>query len=115
MGPTAVPPILTTTVALIMYAFRRVARPYTLAAVVGGLVLLSACSGGSDGAGDEPLSDLLPDVTHFLEPTEQMRDAAEQQCLDDPDLAEGYVRAVSPDTDEVMAELSVDCTEVRAG
>jgi hypothetical protein len=98
-----------------MSEFGRLGRQYTLAAMVSGLALLSACSGGSDGAGDEPLSDLLPDVTHFLEPTEQMRDAAEQQCLDDPDLAEGYVRAVSPDTDEVMAELSVDCPEVRAG
>ncbi len=98
-----------------MSEFGRLGRQYTLAAMVSGLALLSACSGGSDGAGDEPLSDLLPDVTHFLEPTEQMRDAAEQQCLDDPDLAEGYVRAVSPDTDEVMAELSVDCAEVRAG
>ena len=83
--------------------------------MLGGVLFVSACSGGSDGAGDEPPSDLLPDVTHFLEPTDQMRDAAAQQCLDDPDLAEGYVRAVSSDTDEVLAEISVDCADIRAG
>ena len=57
----------------------------------------------------------LTDVTHRIEPTEEMRQAAAQQCLDDPALAEGYVRAVDPDTEDVVAELSVDCEEVRAG
>ncbi len=62
-----------------------------------------------------PVSVDLTDVTHGLEPTEQMRDAAEQQCLDDPDLIEGYVRAVDPDTGAMLAELSVGCDEVRRG
>lgn len=56
----------------------------------------------------------LTDVTHQIEPTEQMRDVASQQCLDDPGLDEGYVRAVDPDTEAVLSEWSVDCAEVRA-
>lgn len=85
----------------------------TLFAVLA-LGLLSACSGSSEPPVEEPSLEFLPDVTHVLEPTDQMRQAAEQQCLDDPDLAEGYVRAVSPDTEEILAEVSIDCTDVRA-
>ena len=55
----------------------------------------------------------LTDVTHRLEPTEQMQDLAEQQCLDDPDLDEGFVQAVDPDTDQIMSQVTVDCAEVR--
>ena len=55
----------------------------------------------------------LTDVTHSIEPTAEMREAAEQQCLDEPDLAEGYIRAVDPDG-RVLAEVTVDCDEVRA-
>jgi len=94
----------------------QLSKSHLRALMFGGALFVSACGGGSDGAGDESPSDLLPpDVTHFLEPTDQMRDAAAQQCLDDPDLAEGYVRAVSPDTDEVLAEIAVDCADIRAG
>lgn len=75
---------------------------------------LAACSGESEGPADPAGAGRLPDVTHFLEPTDQMREAAEQQCLDDEELDEGYVKAVSPDTDEILAELSVDCLEFRA-
>lgn len=51
---------------------------------------------------------------HRLEPTEQMQDLAEQQCLDDPSLAEGVVNAVDPaDTDQILASVTVDCDEVR--
>lgn len=68
------------------------------------------------GCGDDPAApgaDVFTDVTHLIEPTEQMRLAAEQQCLDDPDLVSGYVAAVAPETEEVLAEISVDCSEVR--
>ena len=55
----------------------------------------------------------MTDVTHTMEPTVEMREAAEQQCLDDDDLAEGYVRAVDSDSGAILAEYSIDCTEVR--
>lgn len=38
---------------------------------------------------------------------------AEQQCLEDPDLEEGYVQIVVPDTDEKVGEITADCAEVR--
>ncbi len=93
----------------------RVGRRSLVPLAICGLALVSACGGSSEQPGDEPSLEFLPDVTHVLEPTDQMRDAAEQQCVDDPTLVEGYVRAVSPDTEEVLAEISVDCTEVRGG
>lgn len=61
--------------------------------------------------GGDPLD--LTDVTHLLEPTEQMRELAEQQCLDDPELVEGFVQAVDPETDEPVSEIRIDCTDVR--
>jgi hypothetical protein len=63
----------------------------------------------SDGAELE-----TPDVSHPIEPTEQMQDIARQQCLDDPEREQGYVRAVDPESGEVFAEFTVDCAEVRA-
>ncbi len=39
---------------------------------------------------------------------------AEQQCLDDPELAQGVVQIAMPDTGEVVNEVSVECDEVRA-
>lgn len=53
------------------------------------------------------------DVTHTMEPTEDMKAAAEQQCLDDDSLAEGYVKAVDPQSGAIMAEFSISCDEVR--
>lgn len=56
----------------------------------------------------------IPDVSHPLEPTEQMQEFARQQCLDDPELAEGYVSAVDPATSEILVEFSIDCDTVRS-
>ncbi len=39
---------------------------------------------------------------------------AEQQCLEDPELEEGYVRIVVPETEEIVGEITVDCEQVRA-
>lgn len=76
-------------------------------------IILSACgSDGADPAQGDP--DDMTGVTHMLEPTDQMRQAAEQQCLDSPDKEVGYVKAVSPDTGEMLAELEVDCAQVRS-
>jgi len=85
---------------------------------VAGLAIVGvACSGEEaipiDPANPPTTAVDLTDVTHQIEPTAQMQDAAEQQCLDDPTLAEGYVRAVEPETEEILAELTVDCAEVR--
>ena len=74
-------------------------------------LMAGACSGGS-AAPDEPPGGLT-DVTHQLEPTEQMRRAAAEQCQADPDLDIGYVRAVDPQTGDQLAEYEVDCGEVR--
>jgi len=56
----------------------------------------------------------LSDVTHAIEPTDEMRAAAEQQCLDDPGRAEGYIRAVDPEDGTILSEITVDCDQVRA-
>ena len=53
------------------------------------------------------------DVTHTMEPTEDMKSAAEQQCLDDSSLDEGYVKAVDPQSGAVLTEFSISCDEVR--
>ncbi|MEM7324557.1 MAG: hypothetical protein AAF531_15820, partial [Actinomycetota bacterium] len=53
------------------------------------------------------------DVTHTMEPTPDMRAAAEQQCRDDAALDEGYVKAVDPSSGAVMAEITINCDEVR--
>ncbi len=93
-------------------------RGRALVSLVVGLTLVAvACSGEEaipiDPANPPTTAVDLTDVTHQIEPTQQMQDAAEQQCLDDPALTEGYVRAVDPDTEEILAEFSVDCDEVR--
>lgn len=49
------------------------------------------------------------------EAREQIRQLAEQQCLDDPTKTEGVIRIVEPDTEQVVGEMIVDCAEVRAG
>ncbi len=49
------------------------------------------------------------------EAREQIRQLAEQQCLDDPTKTEGVVRIVEPETEQVVGELIVDCAEVREG
>lgn len=82
------------------------------------VVSLVGCSGEEavpiDPA-DPPVADAEPpNVTHALLPTPEMEQLARQQCLDDPSLMEGYVQAVDPDNDQVLTEISVDCTEVRA-
>lgn len=41
------------------------------------------------------------------------RRLAAQQCLDDPDLVKGVVQIAQPDTGVVVAEIVVECSEVR--
>lgn len=63
---------------------------------------------------DPPTTANLDEISHTLQPTEEMEDAARQQCVDDPTLESGYVKAVVPETGEVLAEFTIDCSEVRA-
>ncbi len=77
------------------------------------VVSVAACSDGGAEPDEAPSSDGSTDVTHTLEPTDQMRQAAEQQCLDDPEKETGYVRAVDPTSGDVLAELEVPCGPVR--
>ncbi|MEL6984129.1 MAG: hypothetical protein AAFO29_17015 [Actinomycetota bacterium] len=94
-------------------------RPTVAAVAVAAGLLAAACSGEEaipiDPANPPTTAPDLTDVTHQIEPTEQMREVAEQQCRDDASLAEGYVRAVDPDTEAILSEVTVDCDEVRAG
>jgi PBP1b-binding outer membrane lipoprotein LpoB len=53
---------------------------------------------------------------HLLEPTDQMKELARQQCVDDPDLVQGEVNAVDPGRpDQKLATVTVTCDDVRAG
>ncbi len=70
-----------------------------------------ACSNDAEPV-SPPVGD-LSDVTHELQPTDQMREVARQQCLDDPDMDQGYVKAVSPDDGRILSEFEIDCEEVR--
>lgn len=96
-------------------------RPSATRPFVTGLLLFSgaALAGCVDDSATPidparpPVTADLTDVTHTMEPTSQMEEAAEQQCLDDPGLAEGYVKAVDPSSQETLAEITVDCSEVR--
>ncbi len=87
-----------------------------LAAALVVVFLLSACSDGDDGVTDGVNVDGELDQVHSLsEPTAEMRELAEQQCLDDPELEVGEITALDPeDLETVLASVTVDCDEVRA-
>ena len=82
--------------------------------VVAMALLVSACTG-------EDATPIVPGATttgpttpHQLEPTDQMRELAEQQCLDDPALEQGVVNAIDPANEEqVLASVVVECSDVR--
>lgn len=81
-------------------------------------VLLGGC-GGEDATPIDPSNPPttpidLSGVRHSLAPTQQMIDAARQQCIDDPELATGYIKAVDPGSDEIVSDYEVDCSVVRA-
>ncbi len=116
-----------------MRALRRL--PFGLVALLALPLASAACTDGeepvpidfsdtseTDGETETGETDTGTDGTDTDDTTEdpnaearqQVIDAAEQQCLDDPDLDEGVVRLVDPATDEVMNEYRADCAEVRA-
>jgi len=74
------------------------------------VVAASGCRGGKPDFADE-----APITPHQLEPNEQMRELAEQQCRDNPSLENGEINAVDPENPEqVLAQVVVECDEVRA-
>ena len=76
-------------------------------------VMAAACT-GEDATPVVPGAPTGATTPHQLEPTDQMRELAEQQCLDDPDLEVGEINAVDPnDTDQVLATVAIDCATVR--
>jgi hypothetical protein len=93
----------------------------TLAALIGltGGGLLASCAGEEATPLDElPVSTTLDPsavaTPHQLEPTEEMRELARRQCLDDPELEQGEVNAVDPSNpDLVLASVVIDCATVR--
>lgn len=82
---------------------------------VGSVVSVVGCT--SDQA--TPIADVTTtaQVTpHLLQPTEQMKELARQQCRDDPTKAQGVVNAVDPgNPNQVLASVALDCADVRAG
>lgn len=82
------------------------------------VIMLSGCTG------EEPveidLDATIPPTSVSADPDDpnaaqrqELQQLAEQQCLNDPELTEGTVRIVDPETNEVVSELIVQCDEVR--
>lgn len=87
--------------------------PRWLPLVVLGSVLVGCTSDGSVPI-EEFQTTTTGDFVHLIEPSEQMRELAEQQCLDDPTLDEGVIEAVDPERpDVVVSSIAVDCATVR--
>ncbi len=104
------------------YGFAVVETPNRrLAALVFTVVITTTLLGCT---GEEPipvdLNETIPSTTLAPDPDDpnaaerqRMEDLAAQQCLDDPELAEGVTRLVDPETNEAVAEVTVDCATVR--
>lgn len=69
-------------------------------------------AGGNPHGMIDPVGPEGDDVN--AETRQMVVDHATAQCLEDPDLAEGIVRMVDPETNEVANELRLNCAEVRA-
>ncbi len=88
----------------------------TVALVAMGMVLVGCTGEKVIPLSELPTSSMPPIVTtpHQLETTDEMRQLARQQCLDDPDLEQGEVNAVDPaDPDQILATALVECSTVR--
>ncbi len=97
---------------------RSVSRSLSL---VFGLLATAGIAAGCSGESAVPLDPNQPapsstldlgDVSHSLEPNDVMKNAAEQQCRDNPDQEVGYVKAVDPESAAIVAEYSIPCDEV---
>lgn len=56
----------------------------------------------------------LTGITHSFPPSDEMKAAAAQQCLDDPTLETGFIRAVDPNTGDEVSSYSVPCADITA-
>lgn len=76
--------------------------------------VVAACT-GEDATPIVPGAPTTDGTTpHLIEPTDQMRELAEQQCRDDPDLEQGVVNAVDPaDEEQILASVVVECADVE--
>lgn len=75
-------------------------------------ILIAGCT-GEEAVPIEDFTETSITTPHLIEPSEQMRELAEQQCRDDPGLAEGVVNAVDPaNPDQLLASVVVDCDDV---
>lgn len=92
---------------------------FTLAALVG---LATACVGGEEPQpfdlteGASTTTQGVPDDPG-VDPNAGVRSQAvgfaEQQCIDDPELAEGVIQIAEQDTGEVVNRVVADCADVR--
>lgn len=92
-------------------------RTPLVAVALGAMLAVASCT-GEDATPIDQLDELpgtqVPAVTHALEPNDEMRELAEQQCFDDPELEVGEINAVDPDNPgQVLLTVTVDCADLR--
>lgn len=102
------------------------ARVRRIVAVVVMALAVASCQGDqADSPDPDPVVanphgsiDLTGDLGHEDDPNAEsrqlIRQLARRQCLDDPDLDEGLIRMVNPETGATVNEFTLDCDEVRA-
>ena len=80
------------------------------------IFLVSACTGEEpreiDLNATIPATTATDDDPNAAQRAE-IRELAEQQCIDDPTKEVGTVRIIDPETNQQVSELVVDCSEVR--
>lgn len=70
--------------------------------------LSSTTTGGSESESGDEIDDPNTEVR------QQAQEFADQQCLDDPELEEGVIEIVDPETQELAGRILADCAEVRS-
>ncbi|MGI9615387.1 MAG: hypothetical protein ACR2QO_20920 [Acidimicrobiales bacterium] len=89
-------------------------RKFLVVAVIGALPAVAGACTGEDATPISPGDPAGVTTPHQLEVTDEMRELAEQQCLDDPTLDVGEIKAVDPANEEqVLATVTVECDTVR--
>jgi hypothetical protein len=79
------------------------------------VVGMPACGEDATPVSRQATTTSIPGTPHLLQPTEQMRELARKQCLDDPTRIEGVVNAVDPGRPElILSSVTVACAEVRS-
>lgn len=76
--------------------------------------LLAACSEETTPIGLDPTTTVVG-ADPNAEVRAEAQGYADQQCLDDPELAEGVLEIVDPDTEEIVGRITANCASVRSG